>query len=70
MNPNILSIIVFFSTFSIFTFEALFHYNIGKNGLTRFEIPPIKNFIKIISIVLLFSFIDTLLIRWLNKSFL
>lgn len=70
MNQNILSLIIFFSTFSIFVMEALFHYNIGKNGLRQFEMPLVKNFLKLVLVVMLFAFINTLFIRWLNNAFL
>ena len=66
-NENLISIIVFTSTFLIFIFEALIHYNIGKNQFRRFELPPIKAFMQIFMVVLIFSFIDTMLVRFINR---
>ena len=38
--------IIFFSTLLIFGFEALLHYNIGKNDLKKLELPDLFGVIK------------------------
>ena len=46
---------VFISTFFIFLIEAILHYNVGKNGLTKLVLPNYYNMFKIIGILLIFS---------------
>ena len=46
---------VFISTFSIFLIEAILHYNVGLNGLTKLELPNLYNMFKIIGILIVFS---------------
>jgi|APSaa5957512493_1039668.scaffolds.fasta_scaffold284802_2 hypothetical protein len=63
------SILVFFVTFIVFTFEGLLHYNIGKNGLKSHRdiiLPPMIEFCKIICIVFVFSLIDIIILRLLT----
>jgi hypothetical protein len=49
---------VFISTFVVFLLEGLFHYNVGKNGLTSFKFPELYDFIKILLILTFFSGIN------------
>jgi len=63
------SILVFFVTFLVFTFEGLLHYNIGKNGLKSHKdviLPPMGEFCKIIGIVFVFSLIDIIILKLLG----
>ena len=46
---------VFISTFFIFLIEAILHYNVGQNGLTKLVLPNYYNMFKIIGILLIFS---------------
>ena len=46
---------VFISTFFIFLIEAILHYNVGLNGLTKLVLPNKNNMFKIIGILLIFS---------------
>ena len=46
---------VFISTFSIFLIEAILHYNVGLNGLTKLELPNLYNMFKIVGILIIFS---------------
>ena len=47
--------VVFFSTFIVFSLESFLHFNIGKNGLKRINIPTALEACEIIGVVLLFS---------------
>lgn len=58
--------IVFFSTMLIFALEAILHYNIGKNNLTKIEIPDLLETVKILGVVGFFSLLNTLLINYLE----
>ena len=58
--------VVFFSTLFIFVIEAIIHYNIGRNHLTRFEMPNLYDIIKIVIVVAFFSLLNTLLISYLD----
>lgn len=51
-------IISFFVTTIFFFIEAVIHYNIGKYGKIGFQIPKYHHTFKIISTILLFSFIS------------
>ena len=53
--------VVFLSTFIVFSLESFLHYNIGKNGLTKINIPTTLETCEIIGIVLLFSGINAVL---------
>lgn len=55
-------ICIFLITVSIFTFESILHYNVGRNNLTRFELPNLIDFIKIIGIISIFSLLNTFVI--------
>ena len=57
--------VVFFSTFIVFSLESFLHFNIGKNGLTKINIPTTLEACEIIGVVLLFSFINALLSKFL-----
>ena len=57
--------VVFISTFFVFLFEGLVHYNIGKNGLTSFILPKISDLYKIVLILILFSFINAYISNFL-----
>lgn len=48
-------------TFGVFTAEALIHYNLGARkdpNIKGFVLPPTKDFLKLASVVALFSFIS------------
>jgi len=49
---------VFISTFAVFLLEGLFHYNVGKNGLTSFIFPKSSDLLKIVLILTFFSAIN------------
>ena len=53
--------VVFLSTFIVFSLESFLHYNIGKNGLTKINIPTALETCEIIGVVLLFSGINAVL---------
>ena len=53
--------IVFFSTFIVFSLESFLHFNIGKNGLTKINIPTTLEACEIVGVVLLFSGINAFL---------
>lgn len=57
--------IVFIVSFIVFTLEAFIHYNIGKTSKVTldFEIPTFKEFLHIIGVVAIFSFINSVVIR-------
>jgi hypothetical protein len=59
---------VFISTFFVFLLEGLFHYNVGKNGLRSFRFPDKYNLLKIISILIIFSIINTFVSKLLYDS--
>lgn len=74
--------IVFLTTFFLFIFEAMFHYNIGKNGTKKevptravnfigieLTIPQQKDLIKIAVIVAIFSMINSLIVDYLEAKF-
>ena len=65
MNKS--DLIIFISTLITFSFEALFHYNIGKNGMTKIEFPSISNIIKLIGVVVFFSYLNTLISNIISK---
>lgn len=53
-------------TFAVFTTEALIHYNIGARkdpNINEWVFPPAKDFIKIASVVALFSYISVALAK-------
>ena len=62
-------IIIFLSTFITFSFEAILHYNIGKNGMTNIVFPSLLDIIKLISVVMIFSFANTVLNNILESIF-
>jgi hypothetical protein len=53
--------VVFFSTFIVFSLESFVHYNIGKNGLTKINVPNSLEACEIIGVVLLFSAVNAFL---------
>lgn len=57
--------LVFLITFIVFTTEALIHYHIGKNGAVTVDMhfPPMKEMTHIIIVVLIFSYINSVLIN-------
>ena len=58
-------------TFIIFMIEALFHFNIGRNGdLAKygFKLPDSKEFLYIVTIVGLFSVLNGFVINCLQNS--
>ena len=56
---------VFISTFFIFLIEAILHYNVGLNGLTKLELPNLFNMFKIISILVVFSIANASLSKYI-----
>ena len=57
--------VVFFSTFIVFSLESFLHFNIGKNGLTKINIPTALEACEIIGVVLLFSGINAFLSKFI-----
>ena len=57
--------VVFFSTFIVFSLESFLHFNIGKNGLKRLNIPTALEACEIIGVVLLFSAINAILSKFI-----
>ena len=57
--------VVFFSTFIVFSIESFLHFNIGKNGLKRLNIPTALEACEIIGVVLLFSAINAILSKFI-----
>ena len=57
--------VVFISTFIIFSLESFLHYNIGKNGLKRLNIPTALESCEIIGVVFLFSGINAILSKFI-----
>ena len=57
--------IVFFSTFIVFSLESFLHFNIGKNGLTKINIPNSLEACEIIGVVILFSGINAILSKFI-----
>lgn len=57
--------VVFLITFIVFTTEALIHYHIGKNGTITIDmhLPSKLEMMHIIVVVLLFSWINSVLIN-------
>jgi hypothetical protein len=56
-------------TFILFTFEALIHYNIGKNSRDnddKFQIyiPTFKDFCKLAGTVLIFSILNGIILNY------
>jgi hypothetical protein len=60
--------IVFFSTFILFTIEALFHFNIGKNGLISLNCPSFVDCLKMVGVVAFFSAINSFIISKLEAK--
>lgn len=58
-----LEYIVFLSTFLVFTFEAIFHFMIGKQKIV---LPRINELIQIIIVVVVFSLINAMVSKYLN----
>lgn len=64
--------IIFFVTFTVFLCEALLHYNIGKHGsisVSTLSFPPFKEFVDIVLVLALFSFIDEMIISYLHTHY-
>ena len=57
--------VVFISTFIVFSLESFLHYNIGKNGLTKINIPTTLETCEIIGVVILFSGINAILSKFI-----
>ena len=57
--------VVFFSTFIVFSLESFLHFNIGKNGLTKINIPNSLEACEIIGVVILFSGINAILSKFI-----
>lgn len=60
-------LITFLTTTIFFVLEALIHYNIGKTGhITLSKLPSIQEFVKIVGVVMLFSFLSVLVSGFLT----
>lgn len=67
MLNTIQSIILpFFVTTFFFYIEAVIHYNIGKHGKILFKLPTYKHNLKIISTILIFSFLSCCITHYLK----
>lgn len=67
-----MSLIVLLTTFILFTFEALLHYNIGKGSglsLTNLSLPSFKETFEIASVVFSFSLINSYLADRIEKEY-
>ena len=62
-------LIIFISTFITFSFEAILHYNIGKNGMTSITMPSLIDIVKLAGVVVIFSLANTLLSNFLESQF-
>lgn len=65
--------LVFLTTFSIFTLEAMFHYNYGKGGKKEgegldFHLPEKKDWLRIIATVAVFSYLNAKLLNYLREN--
>ena len=58
-----LEYIVFFSTFAVFTFEALLHFMIGKHKVV---LPETSEAIQIVTVVVVFSLINAMVSKYLH----
>ena len=58
-----LEYIVFISTFTVFTVEALLHFMIGKHKIV---LPQTSEAIQIITVVVVFSLINALVSKYIN----
>lgn len=62
-------IVTFSSTIAFFLLEAILHYNIGKTGhITLKHFPGFKDFVKIVSVVVLFAFLSTVVAELINHT--
>ena len=58
-----LEYIIFISTFTVFTLEALLHFMIGKHKIV---LPHTSEAIQIITVVVVFSLINALVSKYIN----
>ena len=58
-----LEYIVFISTFTVFTFEALLHFMIGKHKIV---LPQTSEAIQIVTVVVVFSLINAIVSKYIN----
>ena len=58
-----LEYIVFISTFTVFTVEALLHFMIGKHKIV---LPKTSEAIQIVTVVVVFSLINALVSKYLH----
>lgn len=56
---NSSDVVIFLTVCFFFTLEAILHYSIGKTGNFSLVFPPFKDFIKIVTVVVVFSFLST-----------
>ena len=61
-------IIVFLSTFIMFSIEAILHYNIGKNGMTSLVMPSLVDIVKLAVVVGIFSLLSTILSSFIQNQ--
>ena len=58
-----LEYIVFLSTFTVFTVEALLHFMIGKHKIV---LPKTSEAIQIVTVVVVFSLINAIVSKYIN----
>lgn len=65
--------IVFIITFCLFTAEALFHYNYGKNGDKKkeqnFHLPTKEMMLQIVLTVAFFSLLNSYILKYLAQHY-
>lgn len=64
--------LVFIVTFTLFTIEALLHYNYGYGlaiGDKNFKIPESQDLIKILLTVFIFSYLNSSIVKLLDKYY-
>lgn len=65
--------LVFLTTFTLFTLEAMFHYNYGKGGEKEgegldFHLPEKKDWFRIVATVAVFSYINAKALTYLKNK--
>lgn len=62
-------IVTFIVVTFFFTMEAMLHYAIGKTGRYTLVIPTLKDFIKIVSVVITVALVSTIVTRLIDSYF-
>ena len=62
-------IVTFLVVTFFFTLEAMLHYAIGKTGRYTLVVPTIKDFLKIVSVVLTVALVSTVVTRVIDSYF-